>query len=170
MSKSDKPAPISIEDGSLRMSFRTAVIGAIGIFAAAASFHVYAADLSHKSDLVEHKSTHAGEHLITLQDEHGHDATPVPMAEVVTANAKAVAELPAIRKAVDEANDNSITVKNGFYDAQASKLGRRAADRMPEGTSWRKRKAKHDEVKAKARQNLDDGKPAGSGDLARFDF
>lgn len=165
MSGSGRPTPISVENGSLHMSFRTAVFGAIGIFTAAATFHVYAAGLVHKSDLEKHNN----EHVVSVEDRGG-KAISRPLKEVVAANAKAVAELPDIRDAIKEANQNSITVKNGFYDAQASALGRRAADQMPKGTGWRKRKARYDEVKAKARANLDQGKPAGSGDLARFDF
>ncbi len=159
--------PISIEGGAIHMSFRTALLCVVGIFASAASFHVMAADLVHADDLALHEKRHG---TVRLYDGRGGRGDPVPVTVAVIANSKALLSLPAIREAVVDANKNSVTVKNLFFDARASELGRRAADRMPAGTGWRARKALHDSVKARARENLDEGRAAGSGDLAQFDF
>lgn len=159
MSKSDRPTLSPIEDGSIRVRKRTVLVIVAAIPAAFVSFHTVAGDLVHQDDIKLHQTE---AHVIVSPGPDGHDHSR-PMADVVADNAKAVAQLPAIRKAVDTANANSLTVKNGFFEERASRLGSRAAEAMPKGTHWKRRKAKADKVKRRAISNLRAGRDVADG-------
>ena len=132
------------------MSFRTGLGLAIVIFGASTSFQALASDMVSKADLDAHVTEHD---MVSIPTARGTKREPIPVSEAIIEQA---GEVSALRMA--------------FFDFLASDIARRAADRMPEGTNWRAHHARHDEVKARALQNLSQGLPAGAGDLLKYDY
>lgn len=137
-------------------------LGGIALFLLVSGGAVYKYDdlIVKEQDL----KVHVGEaHMITVgEDEHGNDVRK-PMTKVVESHEKAIAQLPAMKAAIDDANRNSRIVKNGFFDERASRLGSRAANSMPPGTHWKRRKIKADQVKRTALNNLNADRPIDVG-------
>lgn len=138
--------PSSIPIG--RIKFAGAVL--IAVFLAGAGAYTYDDSVVKGDDLI----VHVGKlHMVPTVDGDGHESLK-PIVDVVAAHAVAIAQLPAMKRAIKTANENSLTVKNGFFDERASRMGSRAADSMPRGTHWRKRKILADQVKRTALGNL----------------
>ncbi len=132
------------------MSFRTALITVAVVFTASQATFVMASDLVSKDDLIEHVNQHD---MVSIPTARGTKREPIPVADAIVEQA---GEMTALRLA--------------FFDFLASDIARRAAARMPEASDWRARHARHDEVKARALQNLSQGLPAGAGDLLKYDY
>ncbi len=126
---------------------RTIAVLVVAVFAAGGAAYSYDAGVVKRADL-----------HVSVLDGDGHEVDH-PLVEMVAAHEQALGDLPAMKKAIDEANRNSLTVKNGFFNERASRLGSRAADTMPDGTHWRNRKIKSDQVKRQALNNLNAGRP-----------
>ncbi len=148
MSNSSRPPSIPLD--RLKM---LAVIG-LAVFGAGGAAYSYDAGVVKGDDLQVHVGT---AHMVQTVDGNGHEELK-PIVDVVAANHKALAQLPAMKKAIDEASANSLAVKNGFFDEHASRIGSRAADSLPRGTHWRKRKILADQVKRTALGNLNAGR------------
>lgn len=129
---------------------KTLVMVAGALLMAGGGVYAYDASVVKGDDLI----VHIGKlHMVPTVDGDGHESLK-PIVDVVAAHAVAIAQLPAMKQAIDDANQNSLTVKNGFFDERASRMGSRAADSMPRGTHWRKRKILADQVKRTALGNL----------------
>ncbi len=119
-----------------------------------------------KADIKAHDAAPSA-HLVVLQDHDGHPTPPQPIATVVKIHDKAIKEMPAqleaVKEQAGETHEIVITVKNGFYDQRAEEFGRRAVDKMPEGTSRRRLAERYEQVKDSARDNLESGKPIHKG-------
>jgi hypothetical protein len=165
--KSDPPPGgkvhnINLDSSGISMSLKTLVIVLGFAGAAYAALIAYSASLSTVEDLAEHNVS-AKAHPVMI-DADGRDGPMDPeeksIVEAVADNANTIQE---VRKTATRAEVAAINVENGFYDQRAETFAQRAVDKLPKSMPTSRKIRRYEEVKSKARKNLEAKKPVHSG-------